>query len=224
MIDIETLYITVNNDLARKDHAGYTSTDEFNRITNLIQGVLCDFYIEKNDARAKEPLRHLITEVKIQGSEYYDLPDNYRQKLEVYLESISSSCENGVVFTNVNADHLDVDEWGLNMESVIRKNQPAFGFIGNKIKVRPSTFIGRVYLKYYRNPTDASRAYTLNLTTKEEEYNAGSSVHLEWPASELTNFVDLHLLYKGISIRNTELVQFAMGKQQMNLKTAMNNE
>jgi hypothetical protein len=226
MISINDLYIAVNNDLARKDHAGYTSTDEFNRINNLIQGLLMDYYLEKNDARAKEALRPFVEEVKIQSTtEYYDLPEDYRQRLDVGFETATNSTTGGEpTFTITSASHLDYDEELQTAESAILRDSQAFSLIGSQIKVRPSTFIGRVYLKYYRNPADASRAFTLNVTTKEEEYDSVNTVDLEWNQSEWNNFVTLHLFFKGLSTRNTDLVQWVMAKQNVELLTAQDND
>lgn len=225
MIDIERLYLIVNNDLARKDHAGYTATDEFNRTVNLIQQSLFDFYIEKNDARAKEPLRPFIFETFISKTSvsYYDLPSDYRQKLELGFDYLTSDC--GTYSHNVkSADYLDYNEVLLNNESDIRLNEPSYSFVGTQVKTTPTSFLGQIYLKYYRNPVDAVRAFTLNVSTQEEEYNAGSSTHLEWEVMEIPNFVDLMLMYKGIAVRSTELTQWVMAKGQFEIKTAVNND
>ena len=225
MIGMEELYVLVNNDIARKDHAGYTSTDEFNRATNVIQGILMDYYLEVNDARAREALRPFITETKIQAAStnYYNLPDDYRQKLDVGFETVyNNGCD--PTFEIITANFLDFDEELEHKASVIRSRKKAYTFIGNQIKtVFPADISGRVYLKYYRNPTDAERGYSINSSTDEEEYNSASTTDLEWNQAEKSNFVDLHLLFKGISVRNTGLVQWVMTKQQLPLKTAVND-
>jgi hypothetical protein len=227
MIQIETIYKMVNNDLARKDWSGHTSTDEFNRVTNLIQGLLFDFYIEKNDARSREALRPFIEPVLIERNSSdgsYNLPADYRQRIELGLEFITSSCGSEPTFEYRSAHHLDIDEDLLYSESAIMQDDYRYEILSSTIIVKPSTFQGRIKLKYYKNPPDAFRGFTLNTTTLEEVYSSGTTTNLIWPESEISNFVDLHLLFKGLSVRQTELVQFAAMKQQFELKTAMNND
>lgn len=226
MIDINKLYLLVNNDIARKDHAGYTSTDEFNRQVNVVQNLLFDFYIEKNDARAMEPLRPFVTESYIpSATEYYPLPSDYRQQLEVGFEFVTGGdCDTPPTKIIKSADLLSHDEVLLTSESPIRSQERQYSFIGGDIKISPADFIGNVYLKYYRYPVDATRGFILDVATQEEVYDIESSVNLEWDSLEMPNLVDLMLIYKGISVRNTEIIQWAMGKQSMELKTAVNND
>lgn len=219
MISVQQLWLS-QKDFTRKDHAGYTSTDEFNRMLNQAQSELFEYYLMKiqQNTRQVAALQPFVVEQYLSGTQYYNLPEDYRYKLEVGFELVENGPDCTPVSELRSANHYTSDKDLLSIESPIRGpsvTRKIFGyeFIANQIKTYPVDFNGRVYLKYYREPVTVARGYTLNTTTQEEEYDAGSTVDLEWPASEEYIFRDILLMYKGIILRESEIVQWIVNKR-----------
>lgn len=215
MIDVDVLYKSIK-DLLRKDFNGWVSSDEFNRILGLAQNDMFEYYlylVQKNH-RLTNALRGFIEETYLTvTSGYAELPENFRYKLEVLFEIIENGQDCVPTTTLKPGSQLNSDKPGLRYESVIlapsiAKKQLCYEFIANNIKVHPTAFIGRIYLKYYRHPVQPSRAYTLNTATFEEVYDEPSSVQLEWPAEELSNFVDVMLFYNGLKTRESPIIDW----------------
>lgn len=231
MINVNDLYIYLR-DLMRKDSIGWTSSDEYNRLLVLAQNDLFEFYLEQvqSNHRMTTGLRVFVKEQTIAGvAGYYDLPADFRYKLEVGIRTIENAenCDDSPIVNFYPADQANSDKLLLLGESTIRKpsianNRYYYEFIGGKIKVTPVT-TAKLYLKYYRQPAVATRAYTLNTTTFEEVYNSGTSIQLEWPAEEFNSFVEILLFYKGIQMRDAELVQWLNAKRTAIIPSSVNN-
>lgn len=215
MIDVDVLYKSIK-DLLRKDFNGWISSDEFNRMLALAQNDIFEYYlfaIQKNH-RITNALRTFIEESNLTVvSGYADLPENFRYKLEVLFEIIENGEDCVPVTTMKPGTQLNSDKPGMRYESVIlspdiSKKQLAYEFIGDTIKVHPNNFIGRIYLKYYRKPARAERAYTVNSTTFEEVYDQGFSTQLEWNEEEMSNFVDVMLFYNGLKTRESPIIEW----------------
>ena len=223
MISMLSLWESVR-DLTRKDHAGYTSKEEFNRLVANAQSDLFEYYIGicQIDARAKMALQWLIVEATLTKAlpQYYNLPSTFRYPLNVGAVVIESAdCTPSI--DNYPSDEWSSDEDLLTLRSPIRKpsiakRRFAHEFIGGQIKMWPKDFTGRVYFKYYKEPPTAILGFTLNTTTQEEEHSAGTTTDLAWPASEKENFIELLLLYKGVILKKGDLVNWVQSKKSIN--------
>lgn len=221
MILIESLYQTLQ-DLMRKDHAGYHSSDEFNRLVNQAQLHLMQYYVAHDDGNRiiSEALAPFSKEEYLVASVagYYDLPDDYYQRKDIGYEVVTNT-SSGAVATLVPVDYLEGNEVLLVNSSPIRQPRVnradtyACTRIGNQLKLLPSSLSGRIYLLYYKTPPDAERAYTVDVGAIEEVYDDANSTNLEWAQSQYEDFVDLMLAYKGLSIRESILVQWVQQKK-----------
>lgn len=232
MISVDLLWRMIQ-DLARIDHAGYSSTDEFNRNLVLAQEDMMDYYVMmyESTTRIGEGVRPLVAENRIPKSgDSFPLPSDYRQRI-AFGSEIWSACPDGgeSSFSVYPIDYKSQNEiWGVLSNEVdkprlLDPSTYAVEVFGDTIKVYPSSFKGAIRLKYFINPPVAERAYTLNTTTQEEELDSGATIDLVWPASEISNFIELMLLYKGISIRDGEVAQWVAQKRNIVPKTVINN-
>ena len=221
MISVNSLWEQVR-DLTRKDHAGYTSTDEFNRLLNLAQQQLTQYYLDQaeSDADIERNLNHLVKRVELSPSatQLYDHPADFRKRKSIRVKLVENAGSGGPVVSEKPCTYMRDSEVGLTLSSPIRKpslSKRLFRFedLTGQFKIWPADFSGNIILKYYSNPPTATRGFTLNTGTQEEEYDVGTTTDLVWPETELTNFVDLLLLYKGIALRESELVQWVQAKK-----------
>jgi len=53
----------------------------------------------------------------------------------------------------------------------------------------------------------------------EEVYNDATSTQLEWNSEELSTFVDMVLFYKGIILRESELISWIHAKRSVPIPT-----
>ena len=93
---------------------------------------------------------------------------------------------------------------------------PAYTLEGNVITSYPSTIDanGEVKCQYFRYPKDPKWTYVA-VTSGEPVFNSTAADYqdFELPLSDEPNLVVKILEYAGISIRETEVVQFAKGEE-----------
>lgn len=220
MIEVQGLWLEMK-DLLRKDHAGYTSTDEFNRSLVTAQSVIFNFYlrIAQETTQIIDALAPFVEEAFVEKvGNYYPDPADYRHKLEIGAVTYESGGCDGPIKTYHVARVLKSGEVLLTLSSPIRApklSDPAVERLASKWKIYPESFVGNLYLKYYREPNVAERGFVLNLSTQEEEYNAATTTDLEWGASQRENFIDVLLALKGLALRENPVVQWAASRQDI---------
>jgi hypothetical protein len=222
MVDVNLIWNNVR-DLSRKDHAGYISTDEFNRTINLAQKDLFDYYLAMYEKTGRYAVALAPFRVQVQLSAstpgIYPLPADYRQWCEAGVIWWDNQCGGGLTEL-LPAEPLRANEKYLTLSSPIRKPSMArrifkYQIIDDDLHLYPIDFQGQVQLEYLKNPPNAARGYTLNLVTFEEDYNAQTTTNLIWPESETSNFTDLILFYKGIVVQSTPLLNWVATKKQL---------
>lgn len=221
MIPIERVYLRINNDLARKGKAGYSSSDEFNRDVRDCQNLLFEFYAAKYDQSqaVKDSLAPFFTQADIAiGSGVVAFPSGYRHLLMASFLDIQNVAGSAKITVRP-MQWLSTNEVGLTLASAIRKpvypGRLAFEQISTGIKVYPETLSGSCRLHYLAAPPEAKRGYTVNLTTFEEDLDVPTTIDLVWGEQDETNLIDLLLFFKGIQIRETELLQWIGMKKQI---------
>jgi hypothetical protein len=220
MIEVESLFLEMK-DLLRKDHAGYTSTDEYNRSLVTAQSIIFNFYVQiaQETTEIIDALAPFVEEAFIEKSgDYYPDPDDYRHKLEVGAVTYESGGCDGPIKTYHPARVLKSGEVLLTLSSPIRGpklSDPAVERLAAKWKIYPESFVGNLYLKYYRTPAVAERGFTLNVTTQEEEYDPTTTTDLEWRSGERESFIDVLLALKGLALRENPVVQWAASRQDI---------
>lgn len=219
MINVNDIWQLIR-DVSRKDHAGYLSTNEFNRVLRIAEELLFDYYIWIYDSTARieaalDPFRVSLSVPYPPGG--YTLPGDLRQRLEVGAIWVESSC-GSLVTTPYPAPPLNTNEKMLTLSSGVRKpslTKKVFRhqIIANRMILYPETFTGNIHLEYLRHPVYGSRGYTIDVPSQEEIYSANTSVNLEWPLSEQGNILDIMLFVKGIQVQSGPLIQWIQQKK-----------
>lgn len=212
MISLQTLWLNVR-DLSRKDNiGGYLGNDEFNRQVALAQTILFDYYYaRKNETEARETLAPFQQSSLIKkASGAYALPDDYRNKLDAGLAI-------GNIYKPV---HFPArDELMMSLSSPVRgpsleRNVIVGELRDTDIQVWPDTDY-KLFLRYYQNPPVATRAVTVDVSEIEEVYDDGSTINLIWPAEKIQDFIDMLLLFKGLAIRDSSLIEWVQGHRMI---------
>lgn len=224
MISIEWLYKRLE-DLSRKDKAGYMSDTEFTRDVNQASNILLEYYhlqYEKGQ-NTLDALQPFITEKRLPiVNGYVDFPSDYRHRLElgyIYVTNTNKCEDNPPTQDPYPMDYLNSNEEMHNERSPIRKSsieKKRFYhlFVNNKIKVLPSSLTGFVNLKYIRRPIDALYSVKFDTINRQQNFDAATSVDLEWSEQESHNIVDLLLFFKGLEVRETALINWVMQHKQ----------
>jgi len=225
MISVKYIHDRVENHLARKYQAGYNSVDEFNGNLRDSENLLFEYYYKQFETTQKivDALSPFLVE-KTQNisNGYVEYPSDYRHELELsYLMVQSKDDCTDPEMEEKPMIKLSANEERDTMGSTIRKPSLEKGLlywipVNNKIRVRPLYLKGETNFKYFRHPIFGVYGTKLDLQKQIEVYDSANSTDLEWDIQEENNIIDLLLLMKGISIRDTDLMQFASSK--MNLK------
>lgn len=219
MIDVQTLWQRVNQDLIKLGQTGFDSNESFNRDMNEAELVMLDYHhrmygLSQNLSDAVNPF---VKKQEVQiVSGFVSEPSDYAHRLDMeYKVVVNTALEPTVSYTPMN-----IEKVGENRSlSAIRRptitdtdtysyRQESGGFY-----VLPPELTGYVRITYLRYPISGSRAVTV--ASDQEVYDSGNSVNLEWPATELSNFVDLMLFFRGISVRANEVVQWVAANKQI---------
>jgi hypothetical protein len=226
MIEVQKLFLRVNNDLARKDKAGYTSSDEFNRNLEEAQSLLLAYYhrmfeLDEGTLDGAAPfIKELFIPIKDQ---YCEFPSDYRYKLEVgYVKAFNTpNCsKSGSDFKIIDGAHWNANEVKKTLNSAIRNPTLenglfAYTYVNNKIKVFPRGLIGNISLKYLIDPPLAVYATTDNQAEQTEDYDAANSIDLIWNPQQQPELVNIMLLFKGLEIRESLLLNWVKLQKNM---------
>lgn len=218
MISVETLYQTIS-DLVRLDESGHLSNDEFNRHLAISQQLLYDYYMRGIEVTMRVPeglYPFVATQDLTLGSDsLYAYPTDYRHDLEdhEYRESYNPTDGTGVKWNSWPILYARMNQVQINKGNTFRapdKQTSRFFYsvASGKLALFPDGLPGVFRFKYLRTPLAATRAVTIDTVNKVENLDAGNTVDLEWPSKELQNFVDLFSLLLGLSVRESELVNW----------------
>lgn len=222
MINVQYIFEAVN-DLTRKNNAGYTSSEEFNRHLNQCQDMLMRYYyklFEEAQIIVDSLMPFLVeTNLVIGTNGQIAFPANYLHRLEVgYLEINNPDCgQNEPTIKPSPCHYLAANEVIETLSSPIRKPNKAKGiykhtFINNYIQLYPTDLTGYIHFKYIRKPVEAEYATTIDVVNRIEVYDPVNSIDLEWLEQDRDNLVDLLLFMKGISLRESALIQWVQQK------------
>lgn len=210
MIDVDFLY-KLTNELIRKDHAGgYTSSSEYNRLLALAQETLYRYYYDhKDETDARQSLIAFQTsQVIAPTGSFYSKPNDYKDKLDARLLVGSKS---------IPVHFPARDELAMTLSSVIRGPDIVRGVVVGEVvssgfNVWPENNGYNLSLRYYTEPPTAERVTSIDVGTSTEVYDESASTQLSWNANNLQDFVDLLLLFKGVVLRDSSLVQWVQAK------------
>jgi hypothetical protein len=227
MIQVVDIFNRVR-DLSKKDKSGYLSSEEFNRNLNETQQILLDYYFERfgRDQYDQDSINPFLKEERLPiVNGFVDFPSDYRHRVEVgniYIENVyNSDCTvSNPKVEELALRYLHPSEERLTLNSAIRK--PSIKkkllyhtFVNNKIRIRPSEAQGTIALKYIMSPPEAKYATVVNVNTDKEDYDPINSVDLIWNEQDKHNIVDIMLMFLGIQIRESALINWVQARRQI---------
>lgn len=220
MIEIKDLYDRVGI-LSRKDQSGYLGPEEFNDLLDLSQELIADYYVQQyNKTRVVDEIlsKQVREAVYFNTNRYIDKPSDYRQLLNFSIHYIDDTVTPATKKGPYPVYQYSSDEDVISESSSIRgsslsENRFCFENIGNQFKLYPETFIGRVDLKYLKYPDAAQIQFTVD-DDDNQILDTANTVNLnDWPKRSINDFLDVMLLFKGISTRESELINYVRVKQ-----------
>lgn len=226
MISTQYIYERVS-DLIQKQQAGYMSSTSYNRDIEAANLVLFEYYfqqyeITKKISNAMTPFlveRTISNVAQTNFSSVFDYPTDLVHETELkYEKSVNTDC--GVEVSIVPIDYLQDNEEAYTLSSAIRKPNLDKNIIrwnrkNGQIHIYPNQ-VKDISIKFLKRPTTPVYGVTLSVNPQQdiEIYDPATSTDFEWDMQEAENLVDLILLYQGMQLRETAIIQFAKLKQK----------
>lgn len=229
MISVRDLFLRVQNDLARKDKAGYTSAEEFNRDLADAQNTLYAAYVRRfEETKQVADSLHNFMRSAILPIQYgrVPVPSDFRHSMEVsYYTVVNGECGGPPEEKRISMGKLLENEVVLTLSNHIRRPNLAKGRVYHSytttngqpvINVWPRDLPGSVELRYLVAFPEARYGFTIDVANDNQDYDPATTINLDWQQQDFINFVDVLLLYKGIEIRDNQLLQMVGMLKQIN--------
>lgn len=215
MIDVNDIYLMVQ-DVSGKDQAGYMDNEQYNRYLRMSSELLFEYYhswFEKNRT-VHNALRPFITSKNLNVvNAQATLPDDYRNIIDI--KALINSA--GVKTESVAHDLKHHEDVYINTSPIRkpRRGLYAYRIAGDIIEWRPTDYTGKIRLEYFKKPEYGERVTEINVVTDVEEYDEANSTQSEWNETELVNIVDIILGFKGIQIRESEILTWLKDRKKL---------
>tara|TARA_R110002049_G_scaffold4063_3_gene29325 strand:+ start:9545 stop:10246 length:702 start_codon:yes stop_codon:yes gene_type:complete len=225
MISIDLVYQTVKT-LANTDVRGNAKPDEMRLLINLVVDEIIENYfselekainrvnrgyggtaLENIPKRIREKVLYFLTEDTMTfTTPYFTFPNNYR-----YIDSITfndidiEECKNMREFKSI-----------VNLQDTTpTESYPIYIQLGDKIKVAPSTINENVFISYLRSHLIAKWSFTEVLGNEVFNPSANDFQDIDLHSSELSNVILKTLLKLGISLKESDIVQYMTQNEQI---------
>lgn len=229
MISVRDLFLRVQNDLARKDKAGYTSAEEFNRDLADAQNTLYAAYVRRfEETKQVADSLHNFMRTAILPIQYgrVPVPTDFRHSMEVNYYSVENGeCGSPPIESRLPMPKLLENEVANTLINHIRKPNLAKKRVYHNysyanglpvVNVWPRDLPGSVELRYFITFPEARYGFTIDVVNDNQDYDPATTINLDWQQQDFINFVDVLLLYKGIEIRDNQLLQMVGMLKQIN--------
>lgn len=211
----------MNEDLGKKNKSGYTSNEEFNRALNEAQLTLMSYYhhlFQATNHLADAIGPFVKTQDAVIWGQLITYPTDYRHLISVLVENSKNIPGSEPEIRQVTSTFVKSGEIDSYLSSyVLRPNLSKdiiyHSFENGRIKIWPK--VNSAKLRYLRTPAEAERVVTIDSVNDLEVYDSVNTTHLEWPAQEQPNFVDLLLLDQGLAVKESALIQWAAQRNQL---------
>tara|TARA_R110000851_G_scaffold183114_4_gene332218 strand:+ start:486 stop:1196 length:711 start_codon:yes stop_codon:yes gene_type:complete len=219
-----------------KNNYGYISPSDFNLYAKQAQLDIYEDYfydynyqINKENARQsgtgmadiKKSLAEVIEFFSVTSDLTHVATNTFTPPSDYYLIN-KLLFNNGVKLKEMEkVTHSKITMLVNSMLTAPNETFPAYTLEGNLITAYPTTIDanGEVKCQYFRYPKDPKWTY-ISITSGEPVFNSTAADYqdFELPLSDEPNLVVKILEYAGISIRETEVVQFAKGEETQNIQ------
>jgi len=240
MVNINNVYQTVLV-IANKDNRGYITPTEFNRLADQAQNEIFESYFNREASyEGSSSLTSDFSDPTLNVSEkinvfYKDATLTETNGIHVYPDDLRSL---GVVSVNDviadKASHSEIKYINLSPLTYPVATQPVYTLNSNGIKVYPSSVTTGVSIDYLKNPVRPKWGYLMPTTAQiaagvpnepiydptvfdpaNDSYDTpAKSYNFELHTSEFQELVVTILAYAGVVIKQADVTQFALGKEQ----------
>lgn len=215
-------------DLIQKKQAGYMPANSINRDMQAANLMLYEYYFQqyeltKKIANAMTPFLVETTINRTSSNNYsslFDYPTDLFHETELKFEKVVNNNCSPPEVDLLPIDYLQDNEEAYTLSSAIRKPNVENNIIrwnrkNGVIHVYPAD-VKKITIKYLQRPTTPVYAVTFVSTPDQdfEQYDAVNSVDFAWGIQEAENIVDLMLLFQGMELRESAIINFAKAKQK----------
>lgn len=219
-VNIDTVYKTVLL-ILNKENRGYMTPDEFNKTAAQVQLDIFNTYFEDlnqqlripdNDSEYADRIKNLKEKISIFEEVSYCPYDNNNQCFEIL--SILDVYKLGTVIYNGDKEVQSVQAnelLELNLSPLTKPTTyyPVYRLKNERIYVYPNTITSNIEITYLRKPADPIWNFTALAPTYTYVYDPSNSVDFQLHPTEQTNIITNILMYSGIIIKDTNVVQIA---------------
>lgn len=229
-VSVDTVYRTVLL-ILNKESRGYLTPDEFNKTAAQVQLEIFNEYFEDLNQQYR---------VNSNDSEYSDRVKNLEEKIAIFQESAPCTYAGGVftlsipvsspqpelykLGTVIYKDEKEVqyvqpnELLELNLSPITKPTTywPVYTYKNFKIKVYPTTITGNntISCTYIRKPYNPVWNFIATPPTYTYVYDPGTSKDFDLHPTEQTNLITRILLYSGVVIKDTQIIQVAAQQVQ----------
>ena len=236
MVNINNVYQTVLV-ITNKDHRGYITPAEFNRLAEQAQNEIFASYFARASGYElnafltsdfSDPNTYLSEKINVfyKNSTLTKLNKEFTYPDDLYRVGIVSVDE----YVADRASNEQIKYINLSPLTAPVKSQPVYTLTNSGIVVYPSTVTTGVSLDYLKQPIRPKWGYVLQGTIPyydstsfdplTDSYDtAAKSYNFELHPSEENNLVVSILNYAGVVIKQGDVAGFAQGKEQQNAAT-----
>ena len=214
MVDINEVYENVQS-LAQKAKHGTIRVVDFNRYANLSSidlfneriGSVRDYYRLQKAINKMTPGMNKEVDQSIRPF----FVENTSIAMTAGKGTIPTDCEllDTVMFGTKAVKWIPFNKIASYLNSTIdvpTVDYPVYSDLATQLIAYPSSMTP-LLLSYYKTPQTVNWGYTMSGSIPV--YNVGASVNFEWFATEKIQLIMRILAYVGITIRDSELVQYA---------------
>ena len=222
MIEINKLYDTVTKYLVLKGKGGYGTNAQFNDDVRRCQTMLQNYYINRyaESSIIEESLSTFIQrQTIVLTSDIMPKPVTFRHKISAkYQYTINNADFSNSSLQEFPLIELRANEWDATHNSVIRgankeKERGYYRIVGDEMQF--SFNKGTVIMTFITKPPTAVRQVTLDVATDNENFNGVGTINLAWNESDENNLIDIMLWFKGIQIRESEIMNWVVSSKQL---------
>jgi hypothetical protein len=233
-INVNTVYKTVLL-ILNQQQRGYMTPDEFNKVADQVQLNIFEGYFEDLNQQYR---------VAQNDTEYANRVENIEQNLQYFQRTGTTAGNNpftlapGSTTYNGNAIVDTIYRVGSVFYKSIELNQysqrneitqlllspltqpttsfPIYLYENDKFYIYPTTIVtaADITMSYIKKPQPPIWGYGVG-NLGQFEYQTGTSINFELPASEQTNVVTRILAYAGVIINDPTIIQVAQQETQL---------
>jgi hypothetical protein len=237
MVNVNTVYRTVLL-IINKEQRGYITPDEFNKTATQVQLEIFNEYFEdltqqlrlsSNDSEYSNRIKNLEQKIAIFQTDGICVPTigGFSVPGALNVPPVTDFYKLGTVIYNDEKEvqYVQPNELlELNLSPITKPSTywPIYTYKNSIIKVYPTTITTGITCTYVRKPADPiwnftlgpNQQYIYNSSQYDPTLNPTGSQNFELHPTEQTNLITKILLYSGIVIEDTQIIQIAAQQAQ----------